>query len=61
MIKAKVVIYDGNKRIISTEFPVIDTGFLVIEGKRIKINEVNLPSHKYEACFVKGNNSRLYP
>lgn len=31
----------------------VETMHMVIDGERIKIDEVNKPSHKFEVCFVK--------
>lgn len=56
----KIVILSPSDQYICMVSANIDTMHLVIDGERIKINEVNKPSHKFEACFAKGNKSRLH-
>nr|DAQ27131.1 MAG TPA: hypothetical protein [Caudoviricetes sp.] len=57
----KIVILNPSNQYFCSVSANVETMHMVINGERIKIHEVNKPSHKFEVCFVKDNKSRLYP
>jgi len=57
----KIIILSATGKRLGIVSANIEPGYLYIEGRQVWIREVNHPSHRFEACFVKGNNSKLYP
>lgn len=57
----KIQIVDAEKEVLGVVCANVSAGVIVIDGKPFDIKKVNKASHKYEVCFVKGKNSRLYP
>jgi hypothetical protein len=56
----KITITNANKNALGVVCANVASGFLVIDGKKIKIEESQSSSSKFVACYVKGNGSRLY-
>ncbi|WP_071842919.1 hypothetical protein [Cedecea neteri] len=57
----KVVIFNRKGDELGVVSANVETGYMIIDGRPFEIKEVKNPSRRFEACFDKGSNHRLYP